>query len=434
MVWAINLPIVKLTRKTRTAMYIHKNAKQRFSRHRPPWWPENEGWPPSGPPWNRSNWSRGRGRFVRRIGCLFVLFNILVATVVLLFFGWLAQATGLIQLPVSFTHLFPWLFLLGFLLFLSGFAFLVWAGLSLRHLSAPLGDLLDASERLALGDYTARVTAGGPAEIRSLAQAFNSMAARLQLTDEQRRSLLADVTHELRTPLTVIQGNLEGMLDGVYPADPAHLASLLEETQVLARLVDDLRTLALTESGALRLKKEPVDLAILINETAAGFRPQAEAGKVRLAVEISGDPPLLSLDPERMREVLNNLLANALRYTPPGGSIQVRYEILAQARQALITFQDSGSGIPADDLPHIFDRFYKTRNSTGMGLGLPIAKNLVEAHGGTIAAHSLAGQGTRIEISLPMRIGIKNIAACHLPPGEQLCYFIGNRTDFDFAD
>ncbi len=156
-----------------------------------------------------------------------MLFNLLVATVVLLFFGWLAQAIGLVQLPGSLTHLLPWLFLLGFVLFIAGFAFLILAGRGLRHLSAPLGDLLDASERVAQGDYAVRVTEGGPPEIRSLAQAFNSMAARLQLTDQQRRSLLADVTHELRTPLTVIQGNLEGMLDGVYPADqaPSHLAA-----------------------------------------------------------------------------------------------------------------------------------------------------------------------------------------------------------------
>ncbi len=383
-------------------MDTHKHGKPRFARHRPPWWPENEDWPPSAPPWRRPHLSRTRGRFFRRLGCLFVLFNLLVASVALLFFGWLAQVVGVIQLPASFAHLLPWLFLLGFLLFLAGFAFLIWAGRNLRHLSAPLGDLLDASDRLAQGDYAARVAETGPAEIRSLAQAFNSMATRLQVTDEQRRSLLADVTHELRTPLTVIQGNLEGMLDGVYPPDPAHLASLLEETQLLARLVDDLRTLALAESGALQLKREQVDLAVLIHEMAASFQPQADAGQVSLEVEATGDPPLLSLDPERMRQVLHNLLANALRYTPPGGSIRLRYEILAQERQALISLQDSGSGIPPDDLPHIFDRFYKTHDSTGMGLGLPIAKNLVEAHGGSIAAQSLAGQGTLIQIRLPV--------------------------------
>jgi signal transduction histidine kinase len=393
-------------------MFTHRKIRPHFSHHRPAWWPENEAWPPSAPPWKRT-----RGRFFRRIGCLFVLFNLLVAVIVLLFFGWLAQSLGLIRLSNSIDYLLPWLFLLGSLLFVAGFAFLIWAGISLRHLSVPLGDLLEASERVAQGDYATRVGESGPAEIRSLAKSFNSMAARLQLTDEQRRSLLADVTHELRTPLTVIQGNLEGMLDGVYPADPAHLASLLDETQLLTRLVDDLRTLALAESGALLLKKESVDMAVLINETVASFRPRADAGQVSLAVEVAGDPPLLNLDPERMRQVLHNLLANSLRYTPPGGAIQVRYEIRPAAEQgpadrkqpaniaqpALITIQDSGSGISADELPHIFDRFYKTRDSTGMGLGLPIAKNLVEAHGGAITAQSRLGQGSRIEISLPLQ-------------------------------
>jgi len=401
-------------------MFNHRKMSSRFTHRRPAWWPENESWPPARPSssaeppspaefpspagflWKKPTWNRNRGRFFRRIGCLFVLFNILVATVVLLFFGWLAQTIGLVQLPGSLTHLLPWLFLLGFVLFVTGFAFLILAGRGLRHLSAPLGDLLDASERVAQGDYAVRVTEGGPPEIRSLAQAFNSMAARLQLTDQQRRSLLADVTHELRTPLTVIQGNLEGMLDGVYPADQLHLTSLLEETQLLARLVDDLRTLSLAESGALRLKKEPLDLAALINETVASFRPQADDGNVTLALDVAGDPPLLSLDPERMRQVLHNLLANALRYTPPGGAIQVRYEVCDTPRQALITIQDSGSGIPPDDMPHIFDRFYKAHASTGMGLGLPIAKSLVEAHGGLITAHSLAGQGARIQITLPI--------------------------------
>jgi len=382
-------------------MFDYQKRRPHFTRHRPPWWPENESWPPSAPPWKRYHWDKTRARLFRRIGCLFVLFNLLVATLGLLFFGWLAGAIGVIQLPASLAHFFPWLFLLGFILFVSGFAFLIWAGRGLRHLSAPLGDLLDASDRLAEGDYTARVVESGPAEIRSLARAFNSMAAQLQITDEQRRSLLADVTHELRTPLTVIQGNLEAMLDGVYPPDQPHLTSLLEETQVLARLIDDLRTLALAESGALRLEKEPVDLAVLINETVASFQPQADAGDVSLSVIVAGDPPLIQLDPERIRQVLFNLLANALRYTPAGGSIQVRYEIAGLASRALITVQDSGSGIPAADLPHIFDRFYKSPDSIGMGLGLPIAKNLVEAHGGALTAHSLVGQGTRLEISLP---------------------------------
>jgi two-component system OmpR family sensor kinase/two-component system sensor histidine kinase BaeS len=380
-------------------MFSHRKMRSRFHHHRPEWWPQNEHWPPPAPPWKGS-----RSRFFRRAGCLFFIINILVAGIALLVVGFAAHTLGFIQLPDSLAALFPWLFLLGFILFICGFGFLVWAGRGLRHLSAPFGDLLDASERVAQGDYTVRVTESGPPEVLSLARAFNSMAARLQISDDQRRSLLADVSHELRTPLTVIQGNLEGMLDGLYSADELHLRSLLEETQVLARLVDDLRTLVLAESGALILKKEPTDLAILINETVASFQLQAQSATVSLAVQIIGDPPLLNLDPARLREVLHNLIANALRYTPSGGAVHIRYEILQAEKgpQASLTIQDNGSGIPPDDLPHIFDRFYKSRDSSGMGLGLPIAKDLVEAHGGTIIVDSKPGNGAWIQISLPL--------------------------------
>ncbi len=164
--------------------------------------------------------------------------------------------------------------------------------------------------------------------MRSLVRAFNGMAARLQLTEEQRRDLMADITHELRTPLTVIQGNLEGILDGVYSPDEAHLKSILEETQILSRLVDDLRTLALAESGALQLKKEPTDLAVLIGETVSAFRTQADAAGVRLDIQAESGDDLLNLDPERIRQVLSNLIANALRYTPRDGSIHVTYKIV----------------------------------------------------------------------------------------------------------
>jgi two-component system, OmpR family, sensor histidine kinase BaeS len=236
--------------------------------------------------------------------------------------------------------------------------------------------------------------------VRSLARAFNNMASRLHRTDEQRRELLADVTHELRTPLTVIQGNLEGMLDGVYPADEANLRSLLDETNVLSKLVEDLRTLALAESGALQLKREPTDLANLIHDTLSAFRPQAQAAGVTLGVDAAEDLSTLELDPGRMRQVLSNLLANALRYTPCGG--QVRVACTRTGNRLQLDVQDSGPGIPPDDLPHIFERFYKSTDSGGMGLGLAIAKHLVEAHGGTIRAESEMGKGTTIRIELPV--------------------------------
>jgi signal transduction histidine kinase len=256
-----------------------------------------------------------------------------------------------------------------------------------------------AAERVADGDYTVRVPEKGPRAMRSLTRAFNNMAARLHQTDEQRRNLLADVTHELRTPLTVIQGNLEGMIDGVYPADEANLRAVLDETHLLSRLIDDLRTLALAESGALQLRKELTDPNLLISETVSAFQLQAEAAAVTLTAT-GADLPLILLDPARMRQVLANLLANALRYSPRGSTVLIGKESTDERIQ--ITVKDSGPGIPAEDLPHIFERFYKSADSGGMGLGLAIARHIVLAHGGNIRAESEPGQGTTIQIELPV--------------------------------
>jgi two-component system sensor histidine kinase BaeS len=189
------------------------------------------------------------------------------------------------------------------------------------------------------------------------------------------------------------------MLDGIYPADEANLRSLLDETNLLSRLVEDLRTLALAESGALRLRKEPTDLALLVRESLAAFQAQASAAGVTLSAETDEALPWLEVDPGRLRQVLSNLLANALRYTPAGGSVRVKYCL--EAGRALLDVTDTGPGIAAGDLPHVFERFYKSTDSGGTGLGLAIAKHLVEAHEGMITAESLPGQGTTIRISLP---------------------------------
>lgn len=353
-------------------------------RQRPPWWPENEDWPPR----------RGHLRhnpFFRRVGCLFLLFNLFGIVFFALVISLIAQALGLVDLHLQG---FTWILPLG--VFLLATLVMGWSFSRVRRMSRPLDELLEASRRVAEGDYSVRVEEKGVAEFRSLTRAFNSMAERLHESDQQRRALLADVTHELRTPLTVVQGNLEGMLDGVYPADETQLEAILEETQVLSRLIDDLRTLALSESGALQLKRELTDLAVLIGETVAAFRSRAEAAGVQLEVDAKGEVPLLDLDPERIHQVLSNLIANALRYTPSGGWIRVHY-----GAGAVIEIEDSGAGIPAEELPHVLERFYKSRDSGGMGLGLAIAKNLVEAHGGTLRAESEPGRGTRMRIELP---------------------------------
>ncbi len=287
----------------------------RLSRRRPHWWPENEPWPPV---------RRMRHHSVsRRIGCLFSLFNLfslaLLAGVILLVSRWL----GLVNFPFNPGH---WLIPIEVGAFLFVVLVIGLGGLGMRRLVVPLDDLLKAAERVGQGDYSVRVPEKGPREVRSLARAFNTMASRLHITDEQRRELLADVTHELRTPLTVVQGNLEGMLDGVYPADEANLRSLLEETNILARLVEDLRTLALAESGTLQLKKEPTDLSMLIHDTLVAFQAKADTAGVSLTVETADDLPWLELDPGRIRQVLSNLVANALRYTPSDGTICVHYQ------------------------------------------------------------------------------------------------------------
>ncbi|MFZ5921549.1 MAG: sensor histidine kinase [Chloroflexota bacterium] len=360
-----------------------------FHRPRPHWWPENEPWPPH----ERFR----RATFFRRFGCLFAVANFTGLTALVIFIGFLAQQFGLLDPSLS---LGQWLVPVGLGVLTFLMLIVAAAVFALRRVLTPMDDLLNAARKVTEGDYSVRVPEKGPRDVRSLAKAFNGMAARLQTTDARRRDLLADVTHELRTPLTVVQGNLEGMIDGVYPADKARLNSILDETQVLSRLVDDLRTLALAESGALQLKREPVDLAILIGETVTGFRSGAEAGGISLEARPDGDIPLLDLDPERIRQVLLNLVSNAMRYTPPGGRIEIRCR--ADGSAATIEIADNGAGIPAEELPHVFERFYKSRDSGGMGLGLAIAKNLVEAHGGTIAAESRPGQGTTVRIRLPI--------------------------------
>jgi len=271
----------------------------------------------------------------------------------------------------------------------------------LRILALPLRDLIDAAGRVEAGDLSTNVRERGPRELRSLARAFNAMLERLRSNEAQRRRLLADVTHELRTPIAVIQGNLEAMLDGVYPPDEAHLGPILEETRVLSRLIDDLRTLSLAESGVLELHREPTDLGVLAGEVAATFRGQAEAAGVTLRAEVPGETPLVEVDPLRIREVLANLTANAVRHTPGGGEVRLSAAVEANGRRVWMTVIDTGRGIPPEDLPHIFDRFYKSADSTGSGLGLAIAKNLVAAHGGEIHAESTPA-GTTFRFTLPV--------------------------------
>src|SRR5438105_4150604 len=227
------------------------------------------------------------------------------------------------------------------------------------------------------------------------------MAERLAANETQRRQLLADVTHELRTPLTVIQGQLEGLIDGVYPRDDAHLEPILEETRVMSRVIDDLRILALAESGALALHREPTDVHVLLEDAVAPFRAPAESAAVSLEVAAPASLPQLDIDPVRVRQVFGNLIANALRYTPRGGTIAVSASAGDDGR-IVMSVRDTGTGVAPDALPHLFERFYRSADSRGSGLGLPIARSLVVAHGGDISAASDGpGRGTTVRFSLP---------------------------------
>jgi signal transduction histidine kinase len=277
----------------------------------------------------------------------------------------------------------------------------LYAARGLRRMAAPVADLMAALGRVAGGDYSARVREHGPREVSALTHAFNAMAERLERQDAQRRGLLMDISHELRTPLAVLQGNLEGMLDGVYPRDDARLSSILEETQVLARVIEDLRTLTLAEGLELKLARTPTDLTDVARDAIASFQAQADAAGVTLLLAADPGPPPADVDPERVRQVLNNLLSNALRYTPRGGAVRVRCSAAAPG-QAVVSVEDTGAGIRPEELPHVFDRFYKSPDSRGSGLGLAIARSLVTAHGGEISAQSVLGKGTTVRFTLPL--------------------------------
>lgn len=279
------------------------------------------------------------------------------------------------------------------------FVFMLLFTVTMRRVGRPLGDVVAAAEHVSSGDFSVRVAEHGPPWLRSVARAFNSMTIRLEAQRRQRRELMADVAHELRTPLTVMQGRLEGIIDGVYTPDSGQIAQLLDETRLLSRLVDDLRTLAHTESGTLSLQKEDVEPGVALGEAVATFRAEAEAKQIAVHVAIPADLPQMSLDPVRWREVVTNLLSNAVRHSPEGSTVWIDAHALQDS--LVVTVKDNGRGVAADDLPHIFDRFYKGRESGGSGLGLTIARNLVIAHGGTLTAESQPGQGTTMRVSLP---------------------------------
>jgi signal transduction histidine kinase len=270
-----------------------------------------------------------------------------------------------------------------------------------QRFALDVGQLVDAAERIEAGDYSVQLRERGPREVRQLIRTFNAMAARLSHTERTRRAYVADLTHELRTPLAVIRGQAEGIGDGLYPGDQAHVAPILDATQSLENLIEALPTLALADVGGLRLKRESIELPVLINSTLASFQALADAAHVQLKSELTAALPTIEADPARIRSVLMNLLSNALRYTPAGGSVTVGAR--SAGDRVTISVRDTGKGIPEEMRPRIFDRFVKGADSPGAGLGLAISKDIVTAHGGTIEAWSAPGGGTEVSFTLPLR-------------------------------
>lgn len=281
---------------------------------------------------------------------------------------------------------------------------LILGSILFRQLTTPLEELTVATERIASGDLEQRVRIRSRDELARLGKAFNRMAESLKKSEELRRRMIADISHELRTPLTVIRGGLEALRDRVFQPTPGKLAEIEGEVLLLDRLVEDLRELALAEAGDLRLERGPTDLARVVERLAGRIRERLAERGIALEVEAPQDLPKLNLDSDRIEQVLHNLLSNAERYTPSGGRITVSVE--NREGEVLVSVADTGPGIPKEQLPHIFERLYRgekarSRRGGGAGLGLAIAKQLVEAHGGKIWAESEPGRGTTLSFSLP---------------------------------
>ena len=276
-----------------------------------------------------------------------------------------------------------------------------------RRVSAPVSDLLRAAAQVGAGDYgRVDIEVRGLRELRILAVTFNEMAARLAANDQQRRRFLADITHELRNPLAVLQSEIEAQIDGVHPRDDQHLASLFDETRRLGQLVDDLHTLALAEAGRLAVQPEAVELGVLVEAAVGRYEAHARQRRVGLRTSIAPGLPKVWADPTRVRQVLDNLLANAIRHSPAGREVLIAASILhpgtSDDPMVRCSVTDAGPGFPEEQLGRVFERFTRASDSGGSGLGLSIVQDLVRAHGGTIDARNdgIAG-GASVSFTLP---------------------------------
>jgi signal transduction histidine kinase len=286
--------------------------------------------------------------------------------------------------------------------------------LLVRRMVNPLAQVIAAARAVAGGDLSTRVSVSGPDDLRALSDSFNHMAATLERNDHERRDMLADIAHELRTPLTIMRGRLEGIVDGIYPANAEHITPALEETYLLERLVEDLRLLTLAESRQLHFEKSDVNLNDLARHMIDMFQAEAEEKHISLSARLPDVDVVIIADHQRTEQVVGNLVANAIRYTPEGGSVWITVETddgrwtvddrstVHRPRSTVLSVNDNGPGVPPEDLPRIFNRFWReeksrSRASGGVGLGLAIARQLLEAQGGQISAQNLPGGGLQVK-------------------------------------
>ena len=358
----------------------------RHFRGGPQWWPEGENWPPKGGR-GQQDWARF-GKRMFKGALMFLGFVVVIAALI----------GALIATAVAGVASTGRLGIVAVTLMV-----LVAGGLFLRTVVRrtwrPLRDLTGAAGRLADGDYNARVDVRSSPAMRSVGSSFNSMAERLEEADEQRRRLMSDLGHELRTPLAVIRGEIEAVIDGVHDGGPEHMASMLDEVEVLERLIEDLRVITLSEAGKLPLQIEQADLMKVVDEVAVSYRPMASTSDIEILVDAPTEIPVMEIDPVRIRQALTNLIVNSIRAMPGGGLLTI--EVAPEDDRTRVDVIDTGPGIDPDQLDEVFGRFVKSEDSPGSGLGLSIARGLVRAHGGDVDIVASGPAGTTASMWLP---------------------------------
>jgi len=396
------------------ARWWERGPTPRFAHRRPPNWVPSQrarAWRAARLRTLRHHPDRFRPR-THHPGRLFVGLVVVFGALVAMTVGAIAIVVNLVRMAAGMGHPGgrPLFFLAAgiVLLLVVSAAVMATARGAFRNVASPMAELMTAAEAVTGGDLSARVPEHARSRLSNVASTFNTMVASLERSDQQRRNLTADVAHELRTPLQIIQGNLEGVLDGVYEPTKDHIEATLEATQQLSRLVEDLRTLSLAESGQLALDLQPIEVEELLQDTLTSLSSLAESAGVELRCESAATEskgPMVSGDPGRLDQVLANLVVNAVRHTPSGGTITLASSPFPAGVE--ITVSDTGEGIAPDDLPFIFDRFWRGdrarthHKGTGSGLGLAITRQFVRLHGGTIDVASTLGTGTTFTISLP---------------------------------